>query len=330
MRLRGDDTATGVDDRHMVSATNALFRDYITVRGVATPVDAVRIDGRVFIITRTNTGVRVARLKQEWMEDVVDPARAVDGLRRAGARVDVMTFWERPPIADVRPGYITEIEHVAAIPISTYDEWWNKQIDRKTRNMVRKTEKLGVRIGEVPFDDVLVEGISKIFNQSPVRRGKPFWHYNKDRATVKEEMGRDMDTSVFIGAYFEETLIGFVKLYFTDRYAMITMILDLSEHRDKSPMNGMIAKAVEVCAARGVPHLTYTIVRRGDHGDFQKRNGFVTVDVPRYWVPLTLKGTLALKVGAHRGLTGMLSDDTMTWLLNLRARWYQGKTLYRD
>jgi hypothetical protein len=85
-----------------------------------------------------------------------------------------------------------------------------------------------------------------------------------------------------------------------------------------------------VCAARGVPHLTYTILRRGDHGDFQKRNGFVTIDVPRYWVPLTLKGKLALKVGAHRGIAGMLSDDTMTQLLNLRARWYQGKTLYRD
>jgi hypothetical protein len=314
----------------MVSATNTLFRDYISVRGVAMPVDAVRIDGRVFIITRANTGVRVARLKQEWMEDVVDPARAAEELRRAGARADVMTFWERPPITEVRPGYVTEIEHVAAIPISTYDEWWNKQIDRKTRNMVRKTEKLGVRIDQVEFDDVLVEGISKIFNQSPVRRGKPFWHYKKDLATVKEEMGRDMDTSVFIGAYFETTLIGFVKLYFTDRYAMITMILDLSEHRDKSPMNGMIAKAVEVCAARGVPHLTYTILRRGDHGDFQKRNGFVTIDVPRYWVPLTLKGKLAVKIGAHRGIAGMLSDSQMTQLLNLRARWYQGKTLYRD
>src|SRR5688500_20004974 len=113
----------------MVSATNALFRDHISVRGVAVPVDAARIDGKVFIVTRANTGVRVARLKQEWMEDVADPVRAVDELRRAGARADVMTFWERPPITAVRPGYVTEIEQVAAVPISTYDEWWNE--DRK-------------------------------------------------------------------------------------------------------------------------------------------------------------------------------------------------------
>ena len=34
----------------------------------------------------------------------------------------------------------------------------------------------------------LVNGIIGIFNQSPVRRGKPFWHYGKDFDTVKKEM----------------------------------------------------------------------------------------------------------------------------------------------
>ena len=65
---------------------------------------------------------------------------------------------------------------------------------------------------EVPFDDVLVKGIWEIYNETPVRQGREFPHYGKDLETVHREEATFLDRSVFIGAFLQERLIGFVKL----------------------------------------------------------------------------------------------------------------------
>jgi hypothetical protein len=135
-------------------------------------------------------------------------------------------------------------------------------------------------------------------------------------------MSADLEEAVFIAAYYEKELIGFTKLLVTDRCAMVTLILDKMSHRHKSPMNGMIAKAVEICANRKIPYITYTLWRRGDHGEFQKRNGFQKMPVPEYFVPLTIKGKLALLLGMHKGLKGVLPERVIVWLLALRSKWY--------
>jgi hypothetical protein len=158
-----------------------------------------------------------------------------------------------------------------------------------------------------------------------VRRGKPFWHYGKDFETVKRELSMNVEKSLFIAAYHEGELIGFVKLLLTDKYAMTTLILDKMSHRDKSPMNGMIAKAVESCANRRIPYLVYTVWRRGDQAEFQQRNGFEKISVPEYYVPLTLRGKLALRLRLHKGLKAALPEAVIVRLLRLRSRWYGAK-----
>ena len=179
-----------------------------------------------------------------------------------------------------------------------------------------------MKIQEIELSDDLIRGIVAIFNQSPVRRGKPFWHYGRSFESVKEGLAADLGEAMFIGAYFENELIGFIKLLLADRYAMITLILDKTTHRDKAPMNGMIAKAVEICANRKIPYLTYTVWRRRDHGEFQKRSGFEKIRVPEYFVPLTLRGAMALRLGLHKGLRGAIPEGMMVWLLALRTKWY--------
>ena len=86
-------------------------------------------------------------------------------------------------------------------------------------------------------------------------------------------------------------------------------------------MNSMIAKAVEICAERNIPHVTYTVWRR-DQGQFQKSNGFEKIPVSEYFVPLTLSGKLALALRLHKGLKGALPKQAMVRLLELRRRWY--------
>lgn len=300
-----------------------IYQETIRWKGVPKRLDAVRAENKPFIIS--GGFIKTAALKNEWQQDVEKPEEIIRELRASPAKIDLLRFWQRVPESGAKYGYYHEWRDVAAIAIESFDHWWEKQISGKTRNMVRKSHKMGVKIQEIELSDDLVRGIVAIFNQSPVRRGKRFWHYGRSFESVKEGLAADLREAMFIGAYLENELIGFIKLLLADRYAMITLILDKTAHRDKAPMNGMIAKAVEICANRKIPYLTYTVWRRGDHGEFQKRNGFESIPVPEYFVPLTIKGELALRLGLHKGLRGAIPEGMMVWLLALRRKWYSLK-----
>jgi hypothetical protein len=279
------------------------------------------IDGRTFVVR--GRLVKTASLKDEWAQDVPNPVQVIDELRSSWRSVDLLTFWQRPPDTAPMYPYYHEYVDVAALPITTFGRWWNNQISTKTRNMARKPVKRGVVIAEAGFTDDLVAGITAIFNESPVRRGKRFKHYGKGIEDTRRELSDQLERSIFITASFEGELIAFFKLLQTDRFAMLTMILDKIVHRDKSPINGLIAKAVEICAGRGIPYLTYTVWRRGSHGEFQERNGFDKMRVPRYYVPLSSTGRLALAAGLHNGVTQALPDWLYERLLAVRAGWYR-------
>jgi hypothetical protein len=295
----------------------------IYFKGVPVTFDIVEVKGQKFTISgRFLNTARLGVETTEWLEDVDDPAAVVEFLKSSPAKADMLRFWQRIPDSEAKYEYYKEWGHIAAIPVTTYAHWLEKQISPKARNKIRKAQKQGVVTSEVEFNDEFVREMMVILNQSPLRRGRPFWHYGKDFETVKRETGLDMTESIFIDARFQGELIGFIKLYFADRYAMITMILDKTAHRDKAPMNGMIAKVVEVCAARGVPFITYTVWRRGDLGKFQASNGFEKIPVPEYFVPLTWKGRLALRLRLHKGLKPLIPEWAMDQYLALRAKYY--------
>jgi hypothetical protein len=298
----------------------AVYQETIRWKGAPIQLDAVRAEDKAFIIS--GRLIKTAALKNEWQQNVGNPDRVIRELKASAAKIDLLRFWQRIPESEAKYSYYHEWRDVAAIAIKSFDHWWEKQISGKTRNMVRKSDKMGVKIEEVQLSDEFVHGIIAIFNQSPVRRGKRFWHYGRSFESVKEGLAADSSQAIFIGAYFEAELIGFAKLLLTDRYAMIVLILDKTIHRDKASMNGMIAKAVQICAERNLPFITYTVWRRGEHGDFQKRNGFEKIRVPEYFVPLTLKGAIALRLGLHKGVRGAIPKDMMVWLLALRSKWY--------
>jgi hypothetical protein len=298
----------------------AIYQETIRWKGVPVRLDAVRAENKTFVIS--GRILKTASLKDEWREDVIEPERVIRTLKSSPARIDILKFWQRIPESDPKYGYYFEWRYVAAIPVTDYQTWWEKQVNSNTRRLVRKSEKLGVTTMEAELDDELVLGITDMFNESPVRRGKRFWHYGKDFAAVKKDMLLDLNEAIFIGAYHEKELIGFIKLILTDRYAMITLILDKMAHRDKATMNAMVAKAVRICVDRKISFLTYTLWRRGGHGYFQERNGFQRMAVPEYYVPLTLKGKLALRAGLHKGFKGCIPEHAKGCLLTLRAKWY--------
>lgn len=94
-------------------------------------------------------------------------------------KIDLLWFRQRIPESTPKYGYYHEWRDVAAIPVSDWKHWFEKQITRSARNKVRKSANVGVVIEQTELTDELVRGIIGIFNQSPVRRGKRFWHYGK-------------------------------------------------------------------------------------------------------------------------------------------------------
>lgn len=298
----------------------------VVVKGKQIEVATTTIADRTIIVN--GRMLKIAAVRDEGVvegEVVSDPDRFVSQLKQSRLKADVFTFAEKLPHLEPRFRCYYEWDNIAAIPISTFDVWWKKQIKDKTRNMVRKAQKCGLAVRVVAFDDTLVRQIMEIYNESPIRQGRPFWHYGKDFETVKRELKTYIERSHFIGAYLGDELVGFMKLVTVDRTATLFHFLSKIEHRDKSPMNALIAKAVELCAETGIQHLIYGKFTYGNKtesplSDFKSRNAFEKMNLAKYYIPLTWKGKVALKWGLHRGLLGILPPRLVVFLVKSRAR----------
>src|SRR5204863_4613670 len=265
---------------------------------------------------------RIARLEQDWCEDVEDPEILINTLRKTAGGPDVLTFTQRLPDLETKYAYQMELDSMAALPIKSYSFWWEKQIDRKARNKVRKAQKKGVTVRMASFDDTFVRGMTSIFNETPIRQGRRFLHYGKDFETVKSQFSRFLFREEIFGAYLGEELVGFIFLANAGRYAFLGQIISKIAHRDLAPNNALLAKAVERCAERRFPYLVYALWLDDSLGDFKRSNGFQRFDLPRYFVPLTPIGKLALKVGLHRGWREAVPEQIGKPLKKLRKHWY--------
>lgn len=276
--------------------------------------------------------VRIARLDGEKYVFPDDLETLLSSLRSCGTCIDLFTFLQRPPDTAPQYDYPMEWDNLAVLPISTFDHWWKHQIRSVPRNRARQAEKKGVVLREVPFGDVLLRGICDIHNESPVRQGRRFPHYGMDIDGARRYAGTFLDRSIFIGAFLEDTMIGFIKLV-TDEsgtYACAVNILSMLQHRDKAPTNALLAEAVRSCSDR---HLKYLVYEHFSYGKkpadslsrFKEINGFQRMDLPRYYVPLTGLGRVALRLGLHRRLTDHCPEFIMARLRDLRTAWYTGR-----
>jgi hypothetical protein len=272
---------------------------------------------------------RVARLDADKYQFLDDPEPVIEGLRKCGTRIDLFTFMQRLPETSVKYSYPMEWDNLAVLPVSTFDHWWNQQITSFPRNRARQAEKKGVVLREVPFDDTLVKGIWEIYNETPVRQGRRFPHYGKDIQAVYREEATYLDSSVFIGAFLGESLIGFIKLVHdeTRTQAGLMNILSMNRHRDKAPTNALIARAVKSCAERSISYLVYSNFAYGEKqasslSRFKEVNGFGRIDLPRYYVPLTGVGRVAFQLGLHRKLVERIPEPVAAKIRDLREAWY--------
>jgi hypothetical protein len=280
----------------------------------------LRVEGRF---------IRIARLDGEKYTFPDDLEALLNSLRKCGRRIDLFTFLQRVPETSPKYAYPMEWDNLAVLPVSTFDHWWTQQIRSFPRNRARQAEKKGVVLREVQVDEVLFRGIHEIYNECPVRQGKRFPYYGMSLESVRKYAATFLDRCIYIGAFLGDNMIGFIKLVIDDTrtQACLVHILSMVRHKDKAPTNALIARAVRSCADRGIPHLVYENFTYGKkQGDslshFKEVNGFMRVDLPRYYVPLTRIGQVALRLRLHHRFVDHLPESVAAKLREIRRNWH--------
>lgn len=301
----------------------------ISIRGRRVSVPSVRVGDRTVVVT--GRWIRMATVHQEdWMEHepVERPEEFISALRSQRPKADIFSFSRRLPETDQQYPYHAERDNLAAIPITTFAEWWEKRLSRKARQEVTRSQRLGVTVRTLSWSEPLIRDIVDLFGRIPTKQGTRFAHYKKDFETVKREVSPYAERSQFIGAFYGEQFIGYLKIVFMGRLASILNIICDESHFEKRPANALIAKAVEVCVDRGAQHLVYGKSTYGNKAndslaEFKRRNGFEKIELPRYYVPLSLWGRIAVSLGLHRGLLGLLPGPVILFLLSIRSALFQ-------
>lgn len=305
-------------------AEAAVYLKDTLIRGQPAKIECVDFSGQTYTISRGPANV--VGLEDDWYEDVRDPEATIEFFKKnKSLNVDIFTFWQRPPDLEKRYKFPVEWEEIAILPVKSYDHWWNQQIKSRVRNLIRKSEKAGITVKEVEYDDEFVRGLTAIFNESPVRQGRKFWHYGKSFETVKTQFSRYIHREYMIAAYFQGEIIGLIMLGNAGRFGLTGQIISSLKHRDKAPNNALIAKAVEVCEKRKLDYLCYLYWSDDSLAEFKRRCGFEKLSAPRYFVPLTSRGKLAYKAGAHRGWKAMVPKQLRAPLKKLRRMWNGSK-----
>jgi hypothetical protein len=313
------------------SATPSGFAE-IRVRGKTMQVPSVVVSGIPLVVT--GSWLKVAALKDEKVvgsKVLASPELLIGGLRQAKSGADIFTFAQRLPETQPKYPYPFEWDNAAAIPITTYKDWFEKRAATDVKQNVKKSSKRGLVVRPVQFDDEFVSGIVAIYNESPIRQGRRFWHYGKDFATVKRETAHCLENSEFIGAYCRNELVGFIKLLCGGGVADIVLIVSKQSHQDKKPTNALIARAVELCEQKKISYLTYAKYAYGKKADsslaeFKRRNGFEPIQFPRYYVPLTTWGKIAVRWKLYSGIQERLPASVVRVMVDLRSKFYRLKT----
>jgi hypothetical protein len=308
-------------------------RILIRVRGEDVHVPSLKLGG--CRVLATGHWLKTAQVFDEELvaaDAMLSPSLAIEAVRASHLRADLYSFARPYQSADPGFTYASEPDNLAVVSTSSSDVWWTG-LSQESRKNIRLAAKRGVVVRPVKFDDQLVAGIKRIYDETPVRQGRHFWHFGRDFERVKTMNATYLERSQFIGAYVGDELIGFIKYIRVDRVAVLIQILSMEAHRDKRTIYALLRAAVELCHQQGLESLTYGKYDYGVHRDsslteFKRRIGFVEHVFPRYFVPLTSLGRLSLAMGLHHGWRQAMPMGLTTWLHQTRTKIL--RTVYKD
>ena len=139
------------------------------------------------------------------------PTRLLFSALRKTGPADIFTFIQKLPDATPKYRYPLEWDNVAALPISTFFDWWEKRVDFMARKKVRKATKAGIEV-RGGIRRRLSGGIVCIYNESLFDRASRSGTFGKELEAVKQNNATFQGPNIFLGALLQNELIGFIKL----------------------------------------------------------------------------------------------------------------------
>jgi hypothetical protein len=236
--------------------------------------------------------------------------------------VDLFTYANRDFIKGGKPlPYARSLDNVGLLKVDSYDSWWNNQINKKARNSFRKAEKSGVRVTLFENARMIPEevflGMWRIYNETPIRQERAFQHFGRSLESVKNSIMAISHKFGLFCAYMDTELIGFSLVIFGDRVAQISQILSAVSQFENCPNNALIAIIVRTCTERGHYFITYGRMGFAHPSltKFKESNGFRQFNINRYFVPLTYRGAVAIRLGLHQQLKDLAPEKLKYYLL---------------
>ena len=194
----------------------------------------VRVKGRV---------LKIASLDADRYEFITDPEAAIRDLRSSGSRVDIFTFMQGLPPAPPQFSYAAEPDNLAALPISTYDKWFDDADRRQGPQHGPAAPRRGACVvREVPFDDLLVRGISRGLQRVAGQAGTAVLALSEGhRARCAGRTRPSSSAARSSPRSSDDRVIGFAKLVADDgrQQAALMQIVSMIAHRDKAPTNAL-------------------------------------------------------------------------------------------
>jgi hypothetical protein len=318
-----------VPDDTLAAGQNSIE---VAVKGKWIKVPALEVNGKYIVVKGKWIKMAVIEAEEYLATDLGDPELCLRKLREQasdGLRADIFTFAQKLPSIVPTYNYHMEWDSVAAVRTNSFKDWWEK-LPQATRKNVRRSQKRGVVVTNRELDDDLITRLMELNNECPVRAGRPYPHYGKSFDQTKKDQESFSDRRELIWAQVGSELIGFLKIVYRGKIASILHLLPKISQYDRRPANAMLAKAVELCEAKGISYLTYGMFNYANKQDspireFKSRNGFEEILVPRFYVPLTTKGAIGLKLRLHRGLHGLLPPIVISRIVDARTKWYKFK-----
>jgi hypothetical protein len=255
-----------------------------------------------------------AKYSLEYIYDTDITKELLIDLKERG--VDLFAFVQRSFLRfGQKYSFPREDESISLLKINSFDEWWRFQIRKDERNRVRNAERKGIVIKLAEIDENFIRSSQRIYNETPIRQGRRYTGYGLSLAAVREKFS-NLSKSEVLGAYYDGELVGLLWMVYGDRVARIRSFVSLIKHRDKSPNNALMSEGVKRCSERGFRFIVYEKMGYLPGLDsFKMHNGFRECVVPRYYVPLSKKGMLAIKLRVHREVQYSLSPRISRGLL---------------
>jgi hypothetical protein len=305
----------------------------VSFKGKWTVTPAIRIEDKNIVVR--GKWLKVASIHDElWLDSSLqDPevcVRELKSLRSSHVAIpDILTFAQKLPAVSPMWKYPIEWESVAAVRLSNFTTWW-ESLPQETRKNARRATKRGVVVDVRPLDDDLIRDIVELNNDSPMRQGAPFHHYGKSFDQVKKDQSTHLERSDFICAYVGKELIGFLKMVYCGAFGSLLLLITKPSHNDKRTANALMVKAIERCLERGMSFMVYGKYRYGNQPPtslmkFKDHHGFSEIMVPRFYVPLTLKGEIGMAMKLHRDRVALLPESVISVGRRVRAEWYKLK-----